>query len=71
MWLAALTNAARIWDGGSKRDETMDEKTYPDGEVERQPNTSEISGRERQSLLGQQVFGYRVRSAVSNNGRRV
>jgi hypothetical protein len=27
--------------------------TYPDGKVERQPNTSEISRRERQSLLRQ------------------
>lgn len=58
-------------DGKGKRDETVGEQTYPDGEVERQPNTSEISGRERQSLLGEQVFRCRVVSAVSNNGRRV
>ena len=31
--------------------------TYPDGKVESQPNTSEISGREWKSLLRQQVFG--------------
>jgi len=28
-------------------------ETYPDGKVESQPNTSEISGRKRQSLLRQ------------------
>lgn len=45
--------------------------TYPDGEVEGQPNTSEISGRERQPFLRQEVFGCRAGSAVSNNGIRV
>ena len=44
-------------------------KTYSDGKVEGQPNTSEIGGRERQSLLRQQVFGCRIRS--QHNGSRV
>lgn len=41
--------------------------TYPDGEVECQPNTSEISRREGQPFLRQEVFGCAKRrgSAVS------
>ena len=38
---------------GSEDWQEMWWKTYPDGEVEGQPNTSEIGGRERQSLLRQ------------------
>lgn len=40
--------------------------TYPDGEVERQPNTSKIGGGERQTLLGEEVFGCGARLVVSN-----
>lgn len=48
-----------------KRDE-MVVRSYPDGEVERQPNTSEIGGGERQTLLGEEVFGCGARFVVSN-----